>query len=65
MVVLGDVQEGSDGLRLNGKPWIAEGHGSAGRRPNGHRDFYHNSGFRADGSLDLAYAGRPSSTVYV
>jgi hypothetical protein len=40
------------GHPLNGKPWIEEGHGSAGRRPNGHRDFYHASGFEADGSLD-------------
>ena len=47
----------------NGKPWIEEGHSSAGRRPNGHRDFYHNSGFREDGSLDENYAGRISSIV--
>ena len=39
------------GHPLNGKPWIEEGHGSAGRRPNGHRDFYHNSAFNADGSF--------------
>ena len=48
---------------LNAKPWIAEGHGSAGRRPHGHRDFYHNSGFRADGSLGPAYAARLASIV--
>ena len=51
------------GHPLNGKPWIEEGHGSAGARPNGHRDFYHNSGFRADGSMDERYAARISSVV--
>lgn len=40
------------GHPLNGMPEIEEGHGSAGRRPNGHRDFYHNSVLKADGSLD-------------
>jgi len=51
------------GHPLNGKPWIAEGHGSAGARPNGHRDFYHNSGFNADGSIDAVYARRISAVV--
>jgi len=51
------------GHPLNGKPWIEEGHGSAGRRPNGHRDFYHNSGFRADGSLDGNHAKRISAVI--
>jgi hypothetical protein len=48
---------------LNGKPQIAEGQGSAGRRPNGHRDFYHNSGFLADGALDPAYAARLAAVI--
>jgi hypothetical protein len=51
------------GHPLNGKPWIVEGHGSAGARPNGHRDFYHNSGFNADGSIDEDYASRISAIV--
>ena len=51
------------GHPLNGKPWITEGHGSAGARPNGHRDFYHNSGFNADGSIDEDYAKRISAVV--
>jgi hypothetical protein len=51
------------GHPLNGKPWIAEGHGSAGARPNGHRDFYNNSGFNADGTLDPRYAQRISSVI--
>jgi len=55
-----DVQGGHP---LNAKPWIEEGHGSAGRRPNGHRDFYHNSGFRADGSMDPLHAQRISSVI--
>ena len=46
------------GHPLNGKPWIQEGHGSAGRRPNGHRDFYHNSASGADGSLDPRFQRR-------
>ncbi len=45
------------------KPWIEEGHGSAGKRPNGHRDFYHNSGFGPDGSIDENYAKRISSVI--
>jgi len=51
------------GHPLNGKPWIEEGHGSAGRRPNGHRDFYHNSGFHADGTIDEKYAERISLVI--
>ena len=51
------------GHPLNGKPWIAEGHGSAGARPNGHRDFYHNSAFRADGSLDPEHLARVSAII--
>lgn len=51
------------GHPLNGKPWIQEGHGSAGRRPNGHRDFYHNSAFLPDGSLDEQYARRISDVI--
>ena len=55
-----DIQGGHP---LNAKPEIEEGHGSAGRRPNGHRDFYHNSGFNADGSIDQQYAERISSII--
>ena len=51
------------GHPLNDKPWIQEGSGSAGRRPNGHRDFYHNSGFGADGQIDPLYAQRISAIV--
>ena len=51
------------GYPLNGKPEIEEGHGSAGRRSNGHRDFYHNSGFNPDGTLDQQYAERISSII--
>jgi len=51
------------GHPLNGKPWIEQGHGSANARPNGHRDFYHNSAFNADGSIDAQYAGRISSVI--
>ena len=51
------------GHPLNGKPWIEEGAGSAGRRPNGHRDFYHNSGFDADGSIDAGHAQRISQII--
>jgi hypothetical protein len=51
------------GHPLLGKPWIAEGRGSAGARTNGHRDFYHNSGFRADGSMDDDYARRIGSVI--
>ena len=51
------------GHPLLGKTWIAEGKGSAGARRNGHRDFYHNSGFRADGSIDENYAGRIGSVI--
>ncbi|MCJ7549722.1 MAG: hypothetical protein MUQ30_08590 [Anaerolineae bacterium] len=51
------------GHPLNGKPWMVQGHGSAGARPNGHRDFYHNSGFNADGSIDEAYKTRISAAI--
>ncbi len=46
------------GHPLMSKTDIREGHGSAGSRPNGHRDFYHNSGFHTDGSIDPNYAKR-------
>lgn len=42
---------------------VPEGKGSAGSRENGHRDFYHNSGFRADGSIDENYAERIASVI--
>ena len=51
------------GHPLNGKPWIEEGAGSAGRRPNGHRDFYHNSAFGTDGSLDDGYMRRVGNVI--
>ena len=51
------------GHPILGRLDIAEGHGSAGARPNGHRDFYHNSGFRADGSLDPNYATRIGAVI--
>jgi len=51
------------GHPLQGKPGIEEGRGSANRRANGHRDFYHNSGFRPDGSIDEGYAGRIASVI--
>lgn len=51
------------GHPLNGKPWIKEGQGSAGARPNGHRDFYYNSGFGADGVTDNDYAKRVSAII--
>ncbi|MFC1717780.1 hypothetical protein ACFL6S_29240 [Candidatus Poribacteria bacterium] len=51
------------GHPLQGKTWIDEGKGSAGARENGHRDFYHNSGFRADGSIDEDYAQRIGSVT--
>ena len=51
------------GHPLLSKPWIAEGKGSAGARENGHRDFYHNSAFRADGSIDENYAERIGSVI--
>lgn len=51
------------GHPLLGKPSVPEGKGSAGTRPNGHRDFYHNSGFREDGSIDESYAERIASVV--
>jgi hypothetical protein len=46
------------GHPIQAKTWIPEAAGSAGRRPNGHRDFYHNSAFRPDGSIDPDYADR-------
>jgi hypothetical protein len=51
------------GHPLQQKTWIPEGKGSAGARPNGHRDFYHNSGFLPDGSIDANYAGRIASVI--
>lgn len=51
------------GHPLNAKPWIPEGKGSAGARPSGHRDFYHNSGFHGDGSLDDNHAARMASII--
>jgi ribosomal protein S16 len=39
-------------------PEIEEGHGSVGRRPNGHRDFYHNSVLNSDGTLDVTVIDR-------
>ena len=51
------------GHPVQGRTWIPEGRGSAGARANGHRDFYHNSGFRADGSIDEAYAQRIGSVI--
>lgn len=51
------------GHPIGGKPEIEEGHGSAGSRPNGHRDFYHNSGFQADGSIDEGCAERMASVI--
>jgi len=51
------------GHPLLGKPWIEEGHGSAGKRPNGHRDFYYNSAFKADGSLDPAHMERIADVI--
>lgn len=51
------------GHPLLGMPWIEEGNGSAGRRPNGHRDFYHNSAFKTDGSLDGAYMDRVRQVI--
>ncbi|NLD73059.1 MAG: hypothetical protein GX649_10135 [Chloroflexi bacterium] len=51
------------GHPLQGKTWIAEGKGSAGARPNGQRDWIHNSGFRADGSLDPDHARRITSVI--
>jgi hypothetical protein len=61
--VLGINLNFQGGHPLQGKPWIAEGHGRASARENGHRDFYHNSGFRADGSMDEDYARRISSVI--
>lgn len=51
------------GHPLLNKPWFPEGEGSAGRRPNGQRDFLHNSGFHADGTIDPNYARRISSVI--
>ena len=51
------------GHPLMGKTEVPEGRGSAGARANGHRDFYHNSGFNADGSIDDAYAERIGRVV--
>lgn len=46
------------GHPILGKTYIEESKGSAGARANGHRDFYHNSGFGADGEIDEDYAER-------
>lgn len=51
------------GHPLQGKNWIAEGNGSAGARENGHRDFYHNSGFFPNGKIDEDYAHRISFVI--
>lgn len=51
------------GHPLHAKPEIAEGHGSAGHRRNGHRDFYYNSGFFPGGSIDEDYADRIGSII--
>jgi len=51
------------GQPIGAKTWIPEAKGSAGARPNGHRDFYHNSGFRADGAIDENYAQRIGSII--
>jgi len=51
------------GHPLQQKTWISEGKGSAGARPNGHRDFYHNSGFHADGSIDENYVQRIRAVI--
>jgi hypothetical protein len=51
------------GHPLNGMAWIEEGAGSAGRRPNGHRDFYHNSVYTSDGSLDPEALGRVARVI--
>ena len=51
------------GHPLNGKPWIEEGHGSAGRRLDGHRGFYHNSAFDADGAIDASHAARLARVI--
>ncbi len=51
------------GHPLISKPWIPEGRGSAGRRPNGQRDFLHNSGFLSNGEIDPAYGDRLSRVI--
>ena len=51
------------GHPLQAKLDIPEGRGSAGRRPNGHRDFYHNSGFTSDGALDDLHADRIAAVI--
>ena len=51
------------GHPLMSKTWIAQGRGSAGARGNGHRDFYHNSAFGPDGSIDAAYARRIGDVI--
>jgi hypothetical protein len=51
------------GHPILGMPWIEEGNGSAGRRPNGHRDFYHNSAFNIDGSLDETHMKRVGDVI--
>jgi hypothetical protein len=51
------------GHPLQQKTGIAEGKGSAGARSNGHREFYHNSGFLPDGAIDAGYAGRVAAVI--
>ena len=51
------------GHPLLARPEIPEGRGSANSRPNGHRDFYHNSAFRPDGTIDEDYARRIASVI--
>ena len=51
------------GHPLISKPWIPEAQGSAGSPENGHRDYYHNSGFLPDGSIDENYAERIASVI--
>ncbi len=51
------------GHPLMAKANIPQGRGSANRRPNGHRDFYHNSGFRQHGDIDPDYAGRIGDVI--
>ncbi|MCK4624231.1 MAG: hypothetical protein KAV00_02900 [Phycisphaerae bacterium] len=48
---------------MSKKDEIPEGKGSAGSRPNGHRDFYHNSAFDSDGAIDPNYAKRIGDVI--
>lgn len=51
------------GHPIHSRSDVPEGEGSAGRRPNGHRDFYHNSGFLPDGRIDEDYAERIADVI--